>query len=194
MKKLPLDLGQGNLRHTTKGKQIALNLIDRNGQGKTALDVGCRDGYFSEILKIYGYQVTSIDIEKTYPDCQIVDANRPLPFTDKAFDLIWCSEVIEHLNDPRAVISEFRRVLKTTGQAILTTPNSYFWLYKFFRPFGLTPKKLQNLTHLHFFNLKNILAFGPNAVYGFFPYAILKCRITSWIDFLSPTFIFVIKK
>lgn len=194
LKKLPLDLGQGNQRYTTKGKQIALNLIDRNGQGKTALDVGCRDGYFSEILKTYGYRVVSIDIEKNYSDCQLIDANKPLPFANESIDLIWCSEVIEHLIHPQATINESRRVLKPTGQAIFTTPNSDFWLYKFLRPFGFTPQKLQNPTHLHFFNLADIKNFQPTAIYGFFPYAVVKFTISRSINLLSPTFIFTIKK
>ena len=42
LKKLPIDLGRGNLRFTTKGKLIALSFV-KNGYGKTALDVGCRE-------------------------------------------------------------------------------------------------------------------------------------------------------
>src|SRR3989344_45334 len=194
LKKIPLDLGQGNLRHTTQGKKIALSLIDRHAQGKTALDVGCRDGYFSEILKNYCYRVTSIDIEKAYPDGQIIDANHPLPFADNTFDLIWCSEVIEHLINPQITISEFRRVLKPNGLVILTTPNSYFWLYRILRPFGLTPQKLQNPTHLHFFCQSDIEKLKPAVLYGFFPYLIFKYRINHLVNLLSPTFIFVIKK
>ncbi|MEK7137946.1 MAG: class I SAM-dependent methyltransferase [Patescibacteria group bacterium] len=194
LKKIPLDLGQGNLRHSTKGKEIALSLIDIDARGKTALDVGCRDGYFSEFLKRRGFTVTSIDIESNYPAVKIVDANQLLPFDDNYFDLIWCSEVIEHLENPRAVINEFKRVLKPTGQAIFTTPNSDFWLYRLLKPFGLTAQKLQNPTHRHFFGLRDIRIFKPEVIYGFFPYMIIKFRITRGINFLSPTFIFTIKK
>lgn len=194
LKKIPLDLGQGNLRYSTKGKAIALSLIDTDGREKIALDVGCRDGYFSEFLKRRGFTVTSIDIESNYPAAKMVDANQLLPFDDNYFDLIWCSEVIEHLENPRAVINEFKRVLKPTGQAIFTTPNSNFWLYRLLKPFGLTAQKLQNPTHRHFFDLRDIRIFKPETIYGFFPYMIIKFRITKGIGFLSPTFIFTIKK
>ena len=107
LKKIPIDFGQANLRFTTKGKLIALNLID-NGEGKKALDVGCREGYQSEFLKKKGYSVTSIDIEKKYKLCKIVDVNKKLPFKDGTFDLIWCSEVIEHLESPKKSLNEFR--------------------------------------------------------------------------------------
>lgn len=197
LKKLPVDLGQGKLRYTTKGKLIALELVEKLPASLVqALDVGCREGYYSNLLLKMGYQVTSIDIEKSYQNCQIVDANHPLPYTENTFDLIWCSEVIEHLNNPQTAIQEFRRLLKPSGQAIITTPNSHFWLYKLLNVFGLTPRKLQNPTHQHFFELADIKKFRPeqNCVYGFFPYAILKFKIRNMVGLLSPTFVFVVKK
>jgi len=163
LKKIPVDFGQANLKHTTKGKSIALSLVPtKPGESRhikrTALDVGCRDGYYSEILKQKKYTVTSVDIECHYEKCRQVDANKPLPYPDNFFDLIWCSEVIEHLKDPRATLTEFRRILKSEGKAVLTTPNSKFWLYYILGLFGLTPQKVQNPTHLHFFGDFNCFA------------------------------------
>lgn len=197
LKKIPIDLGQAKLKHTTKGKKIALTLIPRAEDGseiRTALDVGCRDGYYSRLLRKRGYTVTSIDIECQYEHCQTVDANAPLPYDNDAFDLIWCSEVIEHLQKPEAVIAEFKRVLKPDGIAVLTTPNSFFWLYYLLKPFGLSAQKLQNPTHLHFFRLADIQKLGAGEIYGFFPYLFLKRTIRKGIGPLSPTFVFTIKK
>lgn len=196
LKGVPVDFGQANLKHKTKGKKIALELINPNGAGKTALDVGCRDGFFTKILKNKGYKVISIDIEKNYDDCEIVDANDILPYKDNSFDLIWCSEVIEHLINPAKTINEFKRILKSNGVAVITTPNSYFWLFRILKLFSLTPQKIQNSGHLHFFNANDIKKFNPhnNIIYGFFPYFILKFKIKRFINLLSPTFIFIIKK
>ena len=157
LKKIPLDLGQANLRTTTKGKLIALNLVPNAKPRQTALDVGCREGYQSQWLEKKGNTVTSIDIEKKYEKCIVTDANKPLPFKDASFDLIWCSEVIEHLHQPKQAISEFRRILKPGGKMILTTPNSYFLLVRGLYFLGLTPQKIQNPDHKHFFTYKNIL-------------------------------------
>ena len=192
LKKLPIDLGQADNKHTTKGKQIALELVgDATGD---VLDVGCRDGYFSQLFERKGCRLTSIDIERSYAKCDIVDANDPLPYPNNSFDLIWCSEVIEHLENPGQVIEEFRRVLKPHGKAVLTTPNSQFWLYGVLKPFGLTPQKLQNPTHLHFFGLDDLKKFSPTNIYGFFPYMILKFKITRFLNFLTPTFVFQVTK
>ena len=188
-KKIKIYFGQGNLRTKTKGKIIALELA-RNGLGKKVLDVGCREGFQSKWFEKNGYIVTSVDIEKRYEKSIIVDVNERLPFKDNYFNLIWCSEVIEHLDNPQKSISEFRRVTKKNGDLIITTPNSYFWLMRFLNVFGLTPRKLQRSDHKHFFSLKDIKKIFPKSeILGFFPYFGIKFTIKKLVGFLSPTFI-----
>jgi 2-polyprenyl-3-methyl-5-hydroxy-6-metoxy-1,4-benzoquinol methylase len=196
LKKLPIDLGQADLSEVTEGKQIALRLVPHESGGK-ALDIGCREGYQSEWLKKLGYSVDSVDIETNYHFGLVLDVNNGLPYDDNLYDLVWCSEVIEHLKQPSYVLSEMRRVIKPGGTLILTIPNSNFWLYRILGLFGISPRQLQNPTHLHFFSLKDIAKLCPNAnILGFFPYLILKFTIQSLIaiDLLSPTFIIKEKK
>lgn len=50
--------------------------------------------------------------------------NDLFPFSDASFDIVLFCEIIEHLlMDPAKVLREIRRVLKPSGQLILTTPN-----------------------------------------------------------------------
>jgi 2-polyprenyl-3-methyl-5-hydroxy-6-metoxy-1,4-benzoquinol methylase len=189
LKKIPIDFGQGAVAERTEGKQIALRLVSP-GQGRRALDVGCRQGQQTRWLKERGYRVCSIDIECHCPGCMAVDANQPLPFEDQSFDLIWCSEVIEHLQEPAAVIGEFRRLLRPGGEMIITTPNSYALIFRFLACFGLTPQRLQRADHLHFFNYTQVRHLFPDAdIYGYFPYAFLKHTIGRRVGELSPTFV-----
>ena len=120
LKKIPIDLAQEKMAKITKGKLIALSLVGQ-GKGKIVLDVGCREGYWSEILKQSGFRVISIDKEKMYKDCQRVDVNKGLPFEDFTFDIVWATEVLEHLNSPKDSIKEFNRVMKLNGKLILTS-------------------------------------------------------------------------
>jgi SAM-dependent methyltransferase len=46
-----------------------------------------------------------------------------LPFAAGAFERVYCSEVLEHLVDPRAAVAEIARVLKRGGVAVLSVPN-----------------------------------------------------------------------
>ena len=50
--------------------------------------------------------------------CDITD----IPVDDASFDAVLCSEVIEHVPDPVAVIDEFARILKPGGKLMLTAP------------------------------------------------------------------------
>jgi len=198
-KKVPIDLGQENVNTVTKGKEIAFAMVPEtpaSERGKrTAVDVGCRSGHQTRQLEARGYHVTSIDIEKLFDQCIVVDANKTLPFEDKSFDVIWCSEVIEHLADAEFTVGEFRRVLKDGGVMYLTTPNSYFWLMRPLHWIGLPPSRLQRQDHTQFFNIAAIRKIFPNAeLFGFFPYMIVKLQIRRMIGPLSPTFIIVDQK
>ena len=195
LKKLPIDLGQAELKYNTKGKLIAYSLIKKGNSKKNALDIGCRDGYWTKKIKKKNYKVKSIDLEPHYKYAKKIDVDQNLPYKSNTFDLIWCSEVIEHLKDPKKSIKEMKRVTKNNGLILLTTPNSYFWLMKFIYLFGLTPSKIQNSDHKHFFNIKKLKQILPNnsKIYGFFPYFLMKMKIKKMIGTLSPTFIISIK-
>jgi glycosyltransferase involved in cell wall biosynthesis/2-polyprenyl-3-methyl-5-hydroxy-6-metoxy-1,4-benzoquinol methylase len=189
LKRWPVDLGQAAYRATTRGKRIALDLVP-DGRGRTALDIGCREGFQSDWLKERGYQVISIDVEPTYPGAIVADANGKLPFDTGRFDLIWCSEVIEHLESPDDFTAEVDRLLKPGGKLLLTTPNSAFWIYPIARLFGKTPADLQNPTHTYFFSESDIRRLFPEGrLFGYFPYVLLKARIRRAIGLLSPTFV-----
>jgi SAM-dependent methyltransferase len=45
-----------------------------------------------------------------------------LPFGDNEFDIVLCTEMLEHVPDPQAVLSEIQRVLRPGGRLIMTTP------------------------------------------------------------------------
>jgi len=189
LKKIPFDLGQYELRHTTKGKKIAFDLVGPAG-GKKALDVGCRDGYWAEKLKAKGYQVVAIDIEPQYAEGIRLDANQVLPFGESEFDLIWCSEVIEHLDNPALAIAEFKRVLKPGGSLVMTTPNQKFWIFRLIEALGISMQRLENETHTYFFSYSEVRKLvGDCDFYGYFPYLLLKLRISATAPLLSPTIV-----
>lgn len=188
-KKLPIDFDQYEMRYRTKGKLIAYGLVEP-GAGKRALDVGCRDGYWSGKLRDRGYDVTPIDLDPRCAGGLRINVDEPLPFDDSSFDLIWCTEVIEHVKNPAFTISEFKRVLRAGGQMLLTTPNEQFWFFRMFTLFGVDLARIQNETHTCSFTFDSLRELvGGGEEFGFFPYFLYKRTILERASLLSPTIV-----
>jgi len=100
-------------------------------KGKRFLDAGCGTGLFSEAAVRLGADVTAMDVgpnllAKVKAKCSCgtaVGDVLSLPFPDASFDVVLCTEVIEHTPDPGRAISELARVLRGGGTLVLTTPN-----------------------------------------------------------------------
>ncbi|MFH1521955.1 MAG: class I SAM-dependent methyltransferase [archaeon] len=99
------------------------------------LDIGCGRGEncFDMKLrypeaKVYGIDIEEKNIKKAKKEfgnkCEfLVARGEKLPFKDSSFDFIYAIEVLEHVNNLEATISEIRRLLKGGGRAIITFPN-----------------------------------------------------------------------
>jgi len=105
------------------------NFLD--GTEKTALVVGCGCGFETDLLSKLGYEVYGLDISKfgikyakyrfNSPEFIISDVQNGLPFKSDFFDLVICTEVLEHLNYPLKTLSEILRIGKDA--VVCTSPN-----------------------------------------------------------------------
>jgi 2-polyprenyl-3-methyl-5-hydroxy-6-metoxy-1,4-benzoquinol methylase len=108
-------------------------LLDEMVRGKTALDVGCGLGFFSEALQQRGANVTACDIGPTLLErtrqrvgckCELADALQLIDhFGRDRFDLIVSSECIEHTPSPAEALRQMATVLKPGGYLAISTPN-----------------------------------------------------------------------
>lgn len=106
-------------------------LLAQIGRGKRVLDVGCLGGQLSRLMLEHGNEVWGVEINAAAAEVatrrgirvKVADVERGLPFEDESFDVIHAGEVIEHLYDTKAFFSECRRVLKSGGIFLFTTPN-----------------------------------------------------------------------
>ncbi|MDF1538558.1 MAG: methionine biosynthesis protein MetW [Candidatus Thorarchaeota archaeon] len=101
----------------------------------TALDIGCGDGTTLRLLeRETGVRGEGVDVSLTAVERAIAlgvsasvhDADSPFSFEDSSFDLIICSEVLEHLKYPHICIAEMKRILKLDGVIIISIPNLGF--------------------------------------------------------------------
>ncbi|NNM81606.1 MAG: class I SAM-dependent methyltransferase [Burkholderiales bacterium] len=83
----------------------------------------------------------------------VADLNREgLPFASESFDLVTCTEVVEHLEHYRETLREMHRVLKPGGTLVLSTPNIlnlksrirflFFGFYNLFGPLHVRESEL----------------------------------------------------
>jgi ubiquinone/menaquinone biosynthesis C-methylase UbiE len=94
------------------------------------LDLGCGEGDFAAAAAEAGAEVLGVDVadeairraRARHPGLRFERVDDELPAQDASFDLVWCSEVLEHVLDTARLLSEARRVLKTGGVLAITTP------------------------------------------------------------------------
>lgn len=119
----------------------ARNVDVRN---RTLLDVGCGGGILAEEFAQLGMHVTGIDpsassIETARRHAHQqgitidyhVGSGESLPFADASFDHVSCCDVLEHVQDVDAVLTEISRVLKPGGIFFYDTVNRTWlsWLF-----------------------------------------------------------------
>lgn len=115
------------------------------------LDIGSGHGDLITLLRSKGLVTHSAACDYTaslmmLPDVQVTVANlntERLPFADASFDLVTCTEVIEHLEHYRQTLREMYRVLAPAGKLVITTPNILnlksrirFLMFGFYNLFG----------------------------------------------------------
>jgi SAM-dependent methyltransferase len=150
------------------------------------LDVGCRDGNFTMLLKeackareVYGIEISEKGVEMARNNgvkaFQLDIDEEDFPFEDNYFDAIFAGEVIEHLFDPDHFLEEVHRALKLGGIFVLSTPNlaaihnrvALLFGYQPF-PIGVSvrmnigrlyepdPERVQSLDHIRVFTLRSL--------------------------------------
>ncbi len=108
-------------------------LLGEVRSGDRVLDLGCGSGEFTAAVSRLGANAIGVDVAEaaleraraSHPelDFRPTPIDGPLEFDDHSFDLVWASEVIEHVADTARWLSELRRVLKPRGRVLLTTPS-----------------------------------------------------------------------
>jgi 2-polyprenyl-3-methyl-5-hydroxy-6-metoxy-1,4-benzoquinol methylase len=118
--------------------EIAMRKYASSGK-KDILDLGCGTGWASQLISRYG-SYTGIDFSSkgiayaqqhfsqygTFVLASNANIKLGLPL-DKKYDVIFCSEVIEHVEDHQAFVEQLRLLMQPEGLCVLTTPNGYLY-------------------------------------------------------------------
>jgi 2-polyprenyl-3-methyl-5-hydroxy-6-metoxy-1,4-benzoquinol methylase len=109
-------------------------LLDLELKGNL-LDFGAGKGVLAQTISRLDRfdSITAADLMAPPPDLPkqvnwiTTDLNEPLNVPEGLFDVIVAAEVIEHLENPRALAREWFRLLRPNGKLILSTPNNESW-------------------------------------------------------------------
>jgi ubiquinone/menaquinone biosynthesis C-methylase UbiE len=177
-----------------------LSLIDGRRERERLLEVGCGAGNILEKAppgNLFGVDISAFIIAKAShklsgkADLFQADAQN-LPFKDRVFRQVICSEVLEHLLDPLASLQEIDRILNHQGTAIISVPNElcinrmkrvlirlgiFEWILHRRGGYAKMPERMEDEWHLHTFPLKNWMILFNN----FFKVTRLRRIPFSWI-------------
>jgi SAM-dependent methyltransferase len=107
------------------------------GPGSRVLDLGCGEGRHAVAAARDAGEVVGVDLDPdrlraaredydTYaegtPGSFLRGDALSLPFADDAFDVVVCSEVLEHIPDYEAALGELRRVCRPGGTLAVSVP------------------------------------------------------------------------
>lgn len=113
---------QNDTRHIREiTRYLSLDSTDK------ILEIGCGRGFVAQkvqqlVPETYGVDVNPQCIENGVANnLQVMDAGK-LEFKDQHFDKVYSFHTIEHVPDPRDMLSEIGRVLKPGGRALLVYP------------------------------------------------------------------------
>lgn len=138
------------------------------------LEVGCGRGHTLMALKQRGCAAETVGVElfpltRTEEEIRGVDRyivgnieTDELKLPQNYFDIVICGDVLEHLNDPWAVVAKLQSLLRKDGLLIASVPNvrEVRTLYNVVirGDFAYMDAGILDRTHLRFFCKRNILA------------------------------------
>lgn len=110
-------------------------LSDDSPRRTRVLDVGCGNGGLAFPLAALGAEVVGVDTEAAsiehcrsrnrFANATFVLTTGDLREIEGVFDLIVCSEVLEHLDEPQPLVAAMRARLAPAGRIFITVPNGY---------------------------------------------------------------------
>ncbi|MDY6893962.1 MAG: methyltransferase domain-containing protein [Thermotogota bacterium] len=211
-----LNMVEGHMEYTigkiSKKFKTIISISDLTGK-KNILDIGCGRGDLSFYLASKNFNCVGIDLSdaairlfkenkqykkyKNYLEVKKMDCTQ-LDFEGNTFDLIFMSDIVEHLSKEDLIksLNEANRVLMVNGQLIIhTSPNSFLTQPLFFisNIFGIKWISQQyHINELNFFSLRKYLQIFTNSEY----YIILKKQknyFSNQVDKNIPLFRYIAK-
>lgn len=104
-------------------RAVAAALAPRHGDTPLVVDLGCGEKPYADLFAGARYIGFDRSVDGAAPDV-IADAMK-LPLPDACADLVFTTQVIEHVAHPERMAAECARILKPGGALVMTGP--FYW-------------------------------------------------------------------
>jgi 2-polyprenyl-3-methyl-5-hydroxy-6-metoxy-1,4-benzoquinol methylase len=135
-------LASRNTAHLGIGSRLIAQLvalryeesIPKHVTGRLA-DIGCGNVPLYEYYRPYADSITTIDWAESLHDSKYLDIIWDLNKTpidaipDSSFDAVICSDVLEHIYEPKLFLSEIYRIMMGDGKLMLNVPY-FYWIHE----------------------------------------------------------------
>lgn len=150
--------------HLRKLEEVLNSIQDKPTK---ILDVGCASGWFLSRLKKKFPKAKCVGIDvykdgvkygkKKYPKItlRVADAHK-IPYQENIFDLVICTEVLEHIANPEEALHEIKRVLKKNGTAVIELDSGSLLFSIVWYIWRKSRGKVWSHSHLHSFTVKKL--------------------------------------
>jgi SAM-dependent methyltransferase len=91
-----------------------------DGEQVRILDVGCGVKPYYPFFQPHASEYVGVDVVEN-PAAELRGAVEALPVADGSFDLVLCTQVLEHCDDPAQAVRELRRVTAPGGRVLAST-------------------------------------------------------------------------
>ncbi|MGZ4333564.1 MAG: class I SAM-dependent methyltransferase [Gaiellaceae bacterium] len=92
----------------------------RAGPAVRILDVGCGVKPYYPFFADVAAEYVGVDVVEN-PHAELLGPVEALPVEDASFDVVLCTQVLEHCDDPRQAVQELRRVTRPGGRVLAST-------------------------------------------------------------------------
>jgi SAM-dependent methyltransferase len=130
-------------------------------RGNKVADVGCGEQPLRRWIEGRGAQYTGIDVcQNASNSVEVVASILNLPIDNNTFDVVYCTEVLEHVSDMHVAFREITRILRPGGVLVISVPFAYPLHEEPFDYWRITPHKLTEQASEYGLKMDNLIVSG----------------------------------